>query len=334
MALKRRHRHPTPRQELRCKCGQHLKRFWPSCPWCGRALTWRDDPPVTEAECAHCGWVVSDRFSFCPWCRSDIYEEGYSSEVPLLAPKGFKKNAKCDWGCGGGVQYPMPYCPWCGGDQGWTDDQVGTCPHCSRGVKDWWHVCPWCGFDPTGQDLISGALDRVRNLLKASQIKDWGYRILLRPGVSGVDPKYPKLIEIDQAYVVNVRRRDEIPWRMLAGLICHELGHSFLYYHWALTKTRDFQRLFGEVHKAYRIHDNTWVNFTKKKVTRVHPGFASAYAATHPLEDFAEVFRIYVTRKGKIKELFTDFGRARKDVVLYEKFLLTHRFVRSLRGWP
>ena len=47
----------------------------------------------------------------------------------------------------------------------------------------------------------------------------------------------------------------------------------------------------------------------------------------------AEVFRIYVTRKGKIKELFTDFGRARKDVVLYEKFLLTHRFVRSLRGW-
>ena len=333
MTSTRRRRHPTPRHELRCRCGQDLKRFWSFCPWCGREKTWRDDPPLTGAECGYCGWVVSDLFSFCPWCGSDIYEEGYSSEDPLLAPKGFRKTAMCDWGCGGGVQYPMPHCPWCGRDQEWHDNHVGTCPHCSRGVEDWWHVCPWCGFDPSGQDLIAGPLVRVRQLLTAARIKDWGYRVLLRPGVSGVDPKHGALIEIDSTYVVNAQRRREIPWTMLVGLICHELGHSFLYYHWSWVRTREFARIFGEAGKAYRVRDDTWVNFKKKKVTRVRPGFVSTYAATHPLEDFAEVFRIYVTRKGKMRELLADLGQARKDGVLYEKFLLLHRFVRSLRGW-
>ena len=37
----------------------------------------------TGAECYNCGWIVSDRFSWCPWCGSDIYEEGVSSEEPL-----------------------------------------------------------------------------------------------------------------------------------------------------------------------------------------------------------------------------------------------------------
>jgi hypothetical protein len=227
----------------------------------------------------------------------------------------------------------MRFCPWCGGDQEWEDNYVGACPHCDRGVEDTWRVCPWCGFDPTGQDLIGEALHRVRELLKGAKIKDWGYSVLLRPGVSGVDPKYPTLVEIDRTYVVNAKRRTEIPWRMLVGLICHELGHSFLYYYWNLTRTEQFRRVFGEVHKAYRVHDETWVNFAKKKVTLVHAPYVSAYAATHPLEDFAEVFRIYVSRKGRIKDLFIDLGRAHKDVILYEKFLLLHRFVRSLRGW-
>ncbi len=328
-----RRRHPTPKPELRCKCGQDLKRFWWFCPWCGRSLTWPDDPPVTNAECGTCGWVVSDHHSYCPWCGADIYEEGASAEEPLKSPKGFKFDARCDWGCGGGVQYPMAYCPWCGREQEWHDEFEGSCPHCRRGVDDWWDVCPWCGFDPTGQDLIREALARVKTHLKAVRVKDWGYRVLLRPGVSGVDPKHPKIIEIDQDHVVNVKRRDEIPWTVMVGLICHELGHSFLYHHWTLTRTDTFKRVFGEVQKAYRVSDDTWVDFARKKVSRVRPAYVTAYAATHPLEDFAEVFRIYVTRRGKMKELLADLGRAYKDVIVYEKFMFLHRFVRSLRGW-
>lgn len=330
----RRSRHPAPTPELRCKCGHGLERFWWFCPWCGRSLTWGDQPPVTDAECARCGWVVSDHFSYCPWCAADIYEEGYSAEEPLKAPKGFRFNAWCDWECGGGVQYPMPYCPWCSREQNWPEEDFqGTCPHCARGVNDWMDVCPWCGFNPTGQDLIVEALARVRRHLQVSRIKDWGYRVLLRPGVSGVDPRHPKIVEIDQGYVVNAKRRTEIPWALLVGLVCHELGHSFLYHYWSLTRTHDFKRVFGEVHKAYRVRDNTWVNFTRKKVSTIRPENVTAYAATHPLEDFAEVFRIYVTRRGRMKELLADLGRVHKDVIVYEKFLLLHHFVRSLRGW-
>ena len=40
-----------------------------------------------------------------------------------------------------------------------------------------------------------------------------------QPGISGVDPRYPKIVEIEQRYVVGKQRQDEIPWTMLVGLI-------------------------------------------------------------------------------------------------------------------
>jgi hypothetical protein len=194
-------------------------------------------------------------------------------------------------------------------------------------------VCPWCGFDATGRDLIDRALTRVRRLLLVSRIKDWGYRVLLRPGVSGVDPRVSKIIEIDSSYVVGAQRKDEVPWTLLVGLICHELGHSFLYHHWSITGSDEFKRAFGEVEKAYRVSDDAWVDFYRRRVSPGNMQFVTAYAATHPLEDFAEVFRFYVTRRGRMRELLAELGQRRKDVVVYEKFLYLHRFVRSLRGW-
>ncbi len=331
---RRKSRHPVPTPELRCKCGHELKRFWPYCPSCGRKQVWRDEPPATDAECYKCGWVVSDFYSFCPWCGADIFEEGCSREKPMKAPKGFRFDARCDWGCGGGVQYPMPYCPWCSREQDWEDDwSDGSCPHCGRGVNDWMDTCPWCGEDATGQSLIPRALRRVSRLLLVSGFKDWGYRVVLRPGVSGVDPKYPKIVEIEQDYVVGARSRKEIPWTTLVGLICHELGHSFLYHHWSWTRSEEFRQVFGEVHKAYRVRDDAWVSFQRRRVSTVRPQYVSAYAGTHPLEDFAETFRFYVVRRGRMRELLAELGRKRKEPIAYEKFLALHHYVRSLRGW-
>lgn len=328
-----------PSIELRCpSCRRELRPFWYHCPDCGRSLEWPDDGAVTMgvqtgAECYYCRWVVSDSFAFCPWCGRDIEDEATSPE-PLKAPKGFKYHARCDWGCGGGVMYPMQSCPWCGREQSWRyDDFDGVCPHCDRGVDDWMDVCPWCGGDATGQDLIRRALTRGRRLLIASRIKDWGYRVLLRPGVSGVDPRYPKIVEVDRRYVLGKRRRDEISWNTLVGLVLHELGHSFLYHHWSWTRTGRFRRAFGEVREAYRGVDDVWVDFQRRKVATTLPNYVSAYAATHPQEDFAETFRFYVGRRGRLRELFSEFGRKRKGVTVYEKFLALHDFVRSLRGW-
>lgn len=329
----RRHRE-FPKLDYRCpRCGAELERFWPFCPNCAKPQRWGDTRRETGAECRYCHWMVSDAYSFCPWCGRDIADADSSPE-PLKAPKGFKFHARCDWGCGGGVMYPMPFCPWCGRPQAWRYDHFqNVCPRCDRGVDDWMDTCPWCGADATGRDLVPQALRRVRALLVATKIVPWDYRVLLRPGVSGVDPDAPKEIEIDRRYVIGKRRRDEISWNMLSGLMLHELGHSFLYHHWHWTRSGRFRRAFGEVRKAYRVADEHWVDFERRRVATTLPDFVSRYAATHPQEDFAEVFRFYVTRRGRLRELFGEFGRKRKGVVLFEKFIVLHDYVRGLRGW-
>src|SRR2546425_13273084 len=86
-------------------------------------------------------------------------------------------------------------------------------------------VCPWCGEYATGRDLIRQALRRVRQLLVVGRLKGWNYRVLLRPGVSDVTHRTPKIIEIERRYVTGKRRRrDEISWNMLSGLILHEIS--------------------------------------------------------------------------------------------------------------
>jgi DNA-directed RNA polymerase subunit RPC12/RpoP len=328
-----RRRREVPKPEQRCpSCAAEVERFWYFCANCGRRLQWRDVQRITGAECRYCGWMVSDSHAFCPWCGHDIRDRDSSSE-PLKAPKGFKFERRCRR-CAGGTMYPMQFCPWCGRGQKWAYRGFqNVCPHCDRGVDDWMHACPWCGEDATGRNLILRALRRARRLLIVARIRDWNYRVLLRPGVSGVDPRAPKVIEIERRYVTAKRRRDDISWNMLTGLVLHELGHSFLYHHWAWTRTGRFRRAFGEVRKAYRVADEHWVDFERRGIATTLPNFVSAYAGTHPQEDFAETFRFYVTRRGRLRELFSEFGRKRKGVPVFEKFLVLHDFVRGLRGW-
>lgn len=325
----------APQDDPRCRCGAPLHRWWRHCPDCGRAQKWGDRSEVSGDQCPHCHWSISPRFLYCPWCATMVYDEKRSSKTPLKAPKGFRMDARCDWGCGGGVEYPMPNCPWCGRHQTWNDDDrfEGECAHCARGVNDWMDWCPWCGQDATGRDLIPKALSQVRQLLRVAGIANWGYRILLRPGVSGVDPDYPKIVEIEHRYVIGARRRDEIPWSMLIGLISHELGHSFLFHHWHWTKSRAFRQTFGEASKAYRVDDDAWVDFQRRRVAISPVNHVSGYAARHPQEDFAETFRFYLTRRGRLRELFAEFGQKRKGVPVYEKFLVLHDYLRSLKGW-
>jgi hypothetical protein len=79
--------------------------------------------------------------------------------------------------------------------------------------------------------------------------------------------------------------------------------------------------------------DNSWVYFQRRRIAIAPRDHVSTYAAKHPQEDFAEVFRFYVTRRGRLRDLFAEFGQKRKGVILYEKFLVLQDFVRALRGW-
>ena len=321
----------NPRSVPRCtRCKTTLKRYWFFCPKCSKQLVWGDERGVTGAECYYCRWIVSDSFSYCPWCGRDVSDEA-SSEVPLKRPRGFQYHGRCDYHtCGGGVQYPMVYCPWCGREQYWPFHKAfeGHCPHCDAGVDDAMDYCVWCGKDATGQVLLRPALRRVRGLLRTARVPDWGYRILVRPGVSGVDPRYPKVVEIESRYI---SRRDQIYWPSLVGLITHELGHSFLYHHWRFARSRRFRKAFGDVSKAYRGVDESWVSFRKRSLSDTPVNHVTAYASKHPLEDFAETFRFYVIRRGRLKELLAEIGRKEKGVTVYEKFLTLHTYLQELR---
>jgi hypothetical protein len=312
------------------RCGRQLRRYWHFCPDCAKRLTWRDEREETGCECYYCGWIVSDSFWFCPWCGRKIADEG-SSEDPLKKPRGFLYHARCPYlSCRGGVQYPMDYCPWCGRQQHWPfDDEFdGECPHCEGGADDLMEHCPWCGKDATGRDLLRPALHRVRGLLRAARVPDWGYRILVRPGVSGVDPDFPKVVEIERRHV---ERRDEVSWPSLVGLITHELGHSFLFYHRQFARSRRFRNAFGDASKAYRGVDESWVSFRKRSISDTPVNYVTAYASKHPLEDFAETFRFYVIRRGRMKDLLAEIGRKGKGVIVFEKFLTLHTFLQELR---
>src|SRR2546425_12146862 len=75
------HKREVPTPELRCPtCAAEVQRFWANCSNCGRRLEWRDTTKETGAECYYCGWVVSDSFSFCPWCGRDIADRDSSPE--------------------------------------------------------------------------------------------------------------------------------------------------------------------------------------------------------------------------------------------------------------
>ena len=63
----------------------------------------------------------------------------------------------------------------------------------------------------------------------------------------------------------------------------------------------------------------------RRSVSRAPVRHVTAYAATHPQEDFAETFRFYVTRRGRMRELFAELGRKRKDVAKKEKYEPTPR---------
>jgi hypothetical protein len=224
----------------------------------------------------------------------------------------------------------MDYCPWCGKNQYWTygDEFDGVCPHCDGGVDDSMDHCIWCGRDATGQDLLQPALRRVHRLLRTARVPDWGHRILVRPGVSGVDPEYPKIVEIERRHI---ERRDEISWPGMVGLIIHELGHSFLFHHWRFARSRRFRSAFGDVSKAYRGVDESWVSFRKRNISHTPVNYVTAYASKHPLEDFAETFRFYVIRRGRLKDLLAEIGRKGKGVVVFEKFLTLHAYLQELR---
>ena len=268
-----------------------------------RAALGATPAPITGAECYRCGWMVSDTFSWCPWCGVDIYEEGRrqrgaaagAERLPARRPLrlGLRRRRAVPDGV---LSLVRPSA------RSWNEDDLfeGNCPHCAprrRRLDE--HLPLVRRRRHRARPHPAGARPRAPPAAGLAASRDWGYRVLLRPGVSGVDPKYPKIVEIEQRYVVGKRRTGRDPVDH-AGRAHHATS-------WVTASSITtgsgpgpdrFRRAFGEVDKAYRGMDDTWVYFQRRRVAIAPPNHVSAYAAKHPQEDFAETFRFYVTRRG------------------------------------
>ncbi|MGD9996082.1 MAG: putative zinc-binding metallopeptidase [Ilumatobacteraceae bacterium] len=101
------------------------------------------------------------------------------------------------------------------------------------------------------------------------------------------------LAEVDDRHRDDLRRRFDEPFRTVIGHLRHEVGHYFWGRLVARTDDLDaFRRLFGDesadyrtaIEQYYRGATGTWDDSR----------FVSPYAASHPLEDWAETFAHYL----------------------------------------
>jgi len=99
----------------------------------------------------------------------------------------------------------------------------------------------------------------------------------------------------------------------LRHVLRHEYGHALAHKHPGLVKrSRDFREIFGGR------YDN------RKRINEYNPLMqVSKYAATHPGEDFAETFALYVRSKGNI------FGYSHL-IGVFMKLLFVHNLTEKL----
>jgi len=124
------------------------------------------------------------------------------------------------------------------------------------------------------------------------------FDLVYLPGEGGITGHLDGVVTLDLAEVDDrlrddLRRRLGEPFRTVIGHLRHEIGH----YYWGrlIAQTNEighFRHLFGDERAEYRAAmeryygeiDDTWDS------TR----FVSPYAASHPLEDWAETFAHYL----------------------------------------
>jgi hypothetical protein len=101
------------------------------------------------------------------------------------------------------------------------------------------------------------------------------------------------LAETDDQHRDELRRRLGEPFRTVIGHLRHEIGHH--YWGRLVGQTDDlgrFRQLFGDERDDYRRAVERYYAVGNAEWDRTR--FATAYAASHPLEDFAETFAHYL----------------------------------------
>jgi hypothetical protein len=118
------------------------------------------------------------------------------------------------------------------------------------------------------------------------------------PGEGGITGHLDGIVTLDLAETDD-RHRDELrrrlgePFRTVIGHLRHEIGHHY----WGrlvgqTDEMNSFRLLFGDERTDYRIAVEQY--YAGATAAWDHTRFVTAYAASHPLEDWAETFAHYL----------------------------------------
>lgn len=257
--------------------------------------------------CDRCGGIVAFSAQSCPTCGAEI---GYVSDqgdlraiVPTSDPGVFRldrdetNDGTTMWRClnsAWGCNWMLP-----------ADSDDTWCRSCrlTRGRPDVGRpdaIEAWMQAEAAKRRLVH-QLDELAlpiEVVSESTARGLVFDLVYLPGEGGITGHLDGVVtldlaETDELHRDHLRRRMGEPFRTVIGHLRHEIGHFF----WdRLVGQSDdlkrFRRLFGDerddyaqaVERYYAGADGTWDR------TR----FVTAYAAAHPLEDWAETFAHYL----------------------------------------
>ncbi len=101
------------------------------------------------------------------------------------------------------------------------------------------------------------------------------------------------VLEADQLYRETIRQQMREPYRTILGHFRHEIGHYYWEYLFPTPRARlRFRRIFGDEQIPYASALDRYYRESPK--TGWELDYISAYAASHPLEDWAETWAHYL----------------------------------------
>lgn len=104
--------------------------------------------------------------------------------------------------------------------------------------------------------------------------------------------------------------------RSFMQLLRHELGHC-VEHAYRLSERRDWQDMFGSPKQVYNPEQYTWLKNSRDFVKHLPDG----YAQSHPEEDFAETFAVWLDARSRWRERYRQWEGARAKLLYVDRLI-------------
>lgn len=253
--------------------------------------------------CDRCGGVVAFSAHRCPSCEAPLGYVDVERDIRVLTPTDdavsyrIDGHDRLDWRClnaAWGCNWMLP----AGSENSWCRSCQLTRGRPDEGRQE--AVEAWMAAEAAKRRLVH-QLDTLAlpiEIRSSSAPDGLAFDLVHLPGEGGITGHLDGVVtldlaETDEGHRDDLRRQLGEPFRTVIGHLRHEIGHHY----WPrLVGQSDeldrFRRLFGDerVDYAQAVDRHYSGGNTSWDPTR----FVTAYAASHPLEDWAETFAHYL----------------------------------------